>query len=227
MNCLWCNEANQTEIDWSNFIYPRTTTTTLCDSCSDNLQFLKGNRCRKCSRETKLYICYDCKWWEQGSAGDPLDSNFSVFHYNDFMQEMIARWKYRGDYILVDAFKPYVEKEFMKIYKRVLREALITPIPLSNERLKERAFNQAEALANIMPGKKIQLLNRKHAEKQSKLTREERIQAENPFTLHQTINKPVILVDDIYTTGTTLRRAAQVLKESGCPAVYSFTLIRG
>jgi len=49
----------------------------------------------------------------------------------------------------------------------------------------------------------------------------------NPFNLVKSLNNPVLLVDDIYTTGRTLRHAAQLLKEAGCQEVYALTLCRG
>ena len=226
MHCFWCLEDMQTEIDWSNFLFLRKPT-ALCEACSKNLQVLTGKRCKKCSRETTLELCQDCQWWQRETVEDPLLRNHSIFHYNKYMQDVVAKWKYRGDYVLANIFKPYVEKEFMKIYKDIAREAIIMPIPLSTERMQERAFNQAEAIANFLPGKQQPILQRKRGEKQSKKKREERIRATNPFTLAKTINKPVVLVDDIYTTGATLRHAAQLLKDNGCPAVYAFTLIRG
>jgi len=95
------------------------------------------------------------------------------------------------------------------------------------ERLQERGFNQAEVLAAFLPIENRSLLTRIHSEKQSKMTRSERISTKNPFEIVGHINKKVILVDDIYTTGRTLRHAATLLKEHGCPQVYAYTLIRG
>ena len=100
------------------------------------------------------------------------------------------------------------------------------PIPLSVVRHRERGFNQAEMLTAFLDRKSVALLQRKDGEKQSKKSRQDRIFAENPFRMKKTINKPVILVDDIYTTGATLRHAANVLKQQGCPKVCAFTLIR-
>ncbi len=103
---------------------------------------------------------------------------------------------------------------------------LIVPIPLSDERLYERAFNQAEVIAKWIQPEIDLILRREHREKQSKKSRHERITSKNPFILTKTINKPVLLVDDIYTTGTTLRHASTMLKKHGCPRVDAFTLIR-
>lgn len=226
MYCLWCMEEMQTMLNWSNFL-TLMKSNGLCDTCKVDLQILAGARCKKCSRETELEICSDCIWWEEQRLGDPLIKNYSVFHYNSFMQEVIAKWKYRGDFALGEIFRSYVYANFKHEFQSLAKEALVMPIPLSSERLLERGFNQAEVIASFLPIQKAALLIREHGEKQSKMNRIERIRTKNPFSLQGTIKKPVILVDDIYTTGTTLRHAATHLKENGCPGVYAYTLIRG
>src|SRR5699024_206564 len=141
--------------------------------------------------------------------------------------EIMARWKYRGDYVLVKMFQHTFVQTFTNIFSSQLKKSIIVPIPLSKERLRERRFNQAEALAQMLPLTYEHLLTRVHSEKQAKKSRYERLLTHNPFKVKRTINKSVILVDDIYTTGTTIRHASKVLKENGCPNVYAYTLIRG
>ncbi|WP_087972565.1 ComF family protein [Oceanobacillus rekensis] len=226
MNCLWCYNEIIPEITWTN-LFQLDKPKPVCNSCADKLEQLQGDRCIKCSRQTDAEICSDCQWWKANQETDPLEFNYSVFAYNELMQEIIAKWKYRGDYALCGIFKTYLEDAFQERFSKLKREIVVVPIPLSKERAKERGFNQAKALAEFLPTKCTDILLRKHGEKQSKKTRMERIDTENPFILENPINKPVILVDDIYTTGTTLRHAADLLKNQGCPAIYGLTLIRG
>ncbi|WP_199690043.1 MULTISPECIES: phosphoribosyltransferase family protein [Clostridia] len=142
------------------------------------------------------------------------------------MQEIITKWKYRGDYELGYIFKNAFHTHFQKMMLTAAKTHLAIPIPLSVERQVERGFNQAEMLAQFLPIPKAPYLQRVTSEKQATKTRSERMGSANPFQLRKPINKPIILVDDIYTTGTTLRHAAKVLIEHGCPEVISFTLIR-
>ncbi|WP_337020283.1 ComF family protein [Oceanobacillus massiliensis] len=175
---------------------------------------------------TSEKLCADCRSWGNGTT-DLLEFNHSIFTYNKMMQDIITKWKYRGDYILGNIFKSYVIEAFKIRFAFLEKDFVAIPIPLSEERMKERGFNQAQVLAEFLPVQHADILTRKHGIKQSKRTRMERISAENPFFIGQHINNPVILVDDIYTTGTTLRHAARLLKEHGCPEIYAFTLIRG
>lgn len=218
------------DISWDT-VLSLSQPTELCIPCQRALQRLQGKRCLRCSRRSESSICSDCKWWNAYKQGrDPLTYNHSIFSYNERMQEMIARWKYRGDYMLGYAFQQPFRQSFFKEFPFVKKKkAIVIPIPLSEERLTERGFNQAYMLAHFLKVPIKNILTRLHNEKQSKKGRTERIFAQNPFKLEgkETVNKRAILVDDIYTTGTTLRHAAQLLIEHGCPAVYSYTLVRG
>lgn len=227
MNCLWCDSEIIIEINWENF-FILSKPKNLCGSCENELLLLQGNRCKKCSRNSEDTFCSDCKRWKSyNEQEDPLTFNYSVFQYNEQMQTMISRWKYRGDYCLGNAFEFFYTNAFKQAFTFLPKSAVVVPIPLSNERMKERGFNQAKLLANFLPLETCESLTRVHDEKQSKKTRKERITTINPFKMAEPINKPVILADDIYTTGATLRHAASLLKELGCPEIYALTLARG
>lgn len=142
------------------------------------------------------------------------------------MKTYLARFKYRGDYILAKAFSAIIKEA-----ASAMNTSLIVPIPLSAERLQERGFNQAEALASEAGLQTQHLLIRKHSEKQSKKSRHERIHSQTVFALSpdqpNITNQFILLIDDIYTTGTTLRHAAHCLKQAGAKQVCSLTLARG
>ncbi|WP_345242332.1 ComF family protein [Pontibacillus salipaludis] len=221
MHCLWCDQEIIKELNWNNlFQLPRDE--VLCQDCKEEMHLLKGPSCPKCSRETdEREICHDCARW----GGAPLEKNTSLYRYDSFLKEVVAKWKYRGDYILVDVFK----EDFMKRFKalKISKETILVPIPLSEERFAERGFNQSEALARLLPLETANPLRRVHSEKQSKKSRYDRMTTDNPFTITTSITQPVVLIDDIYTTGRTLQHAAKLLKEAGASSVMSYTLIRG
>ncbi|WP_156288302.1 ComF family protein [Oceanobacillus salinisoli] len=226
MDCAWCQSEIIPQSSWSN-LFLLDKPALLCPDCEGELEWIHGNRCIRCSRTTPDTQCSDCLWWEKQGGRDSIQFNFSVFTYNSIMQAIITKWKYRGDYYLGNVFKEYFITAFYEKFAFLKKDAIVVPIPLSEERLMERCFNQAKMLAEFLPLDSKEVISRKDGEKQSKKTRKERIFSENPFFITEPINKSVILVDDIYTTGTTLRHTAKLLEEHGCPNVYTMTLVRG
>ncbi|KAB8139486.1 ComF family protein [Gracilibacillus oryzae] len=225
--CYACQKGIQLDITWSNFLLPPVER-FLCEECEEKLELIGEGICEKCGRKMEAGdLCSDCVTWDKDvTYGKVLSKNRAVFTYTPFMQELVAMWKFRGDYQMIEVFRPSIEKVFRRHFPK--GKAKIVPIPLTEERLYERAFNQAEAIAQLLELPIENALARKAAssEKQSKKTRKERIQSENPFILTKSLNSPVILVDDIYTTGMTIHHAAKLLKDDGCSQVDSFTLIR-
>ncbi len=232
-HCLYCDEPIQDELSWFTLFF-HTKKHPLCHKCRRKLARIEGSTCRICCRPLaemiKRYIhndiCSDCVRWERHPywAG-VLDQNISLYRYNEFLKQLIARFKYRGDYILAHAFS----EEIHSILATLSFDYLV-PIPLSEERLLERGFNQASALAVEAGFATDQLLKRVHGEKQSKKSRQERIKHGQLFALSEIrvpTNRSIVLIDDIYTTGATVRHAAMVLKQAGAKSVISFTLARG
>ncbi|MFD2922566.1 ComF family protein [Halobacillus naozhouensis] len=181
--------------------------------------------CPRCGREDARGICYDCERWEQSNVyAGVLEKNVAVYAYNEFAKEIVAKWKYRGDFILIRAFAEAVQTTYHQHYRDVGADVAV--IPLSEQRLLERGFNQSDAIIQMLGFDSHDFFTRRESEKQSKRGRRERMEAGNPFELVRGVTGPVVLVDDIYTTGMTVRHLAMLLKEAGCPAVYSFTLFR-
>jgi competence protein ComFC len=230
--CLICHEIIQPKMGWKA-IFSEEKGLNLCPTCEGKFDLIEGEQCRVCSRPFQSLderfrhgdMCHDCKRWEEDDDWKGyLDSNHSIYLYNDFFKEVMATFKYRGDYVLAIIFA-----EKIKDLISQLQPELIVPIPLSSERLYERGFNQAEALLNESGLTPTMPLTRIHSEKQSKKSRSERIHISQVFEVNrqtEVIGKNILLIDDIYTTGSTLRHAAKLLKESGAERVQSLTLAR-
>ncbi|QGH34044.1 ComF family protein [Gracilibacillus salitolerans] len=231
MNCLKCQDWISQPVTWSTLFLPNEQT-RLCDSCQSQVDRINDAICERCGRQMPMQtLCDDCKKWQSDQKyRDVLQYNRSLFPYTPFMQEIISQWKYRGDYQLKEIFTPYIKKEVRNLYP--MKSFTIVPIPLTKDRLQDRAFNQATAIAEIIahhnknPVKDALSRKANYSEKQSKKSRQQRITTENPFFLTKTLETNVLLVDDIYTTGMTIHHAARLLKDAGCSHIYSFTLVR-
>ena len=229
--CLYCHGAVDYKASWSSLLLPGGNV-QLCEECRKRLSKLEGNLCLKCSRILQQEYeqegcCHDCFRWEKDAEwSGVLSKNLSAFQYNDFMKEIISRFKFRGDYVIGKAFG-----NELRSCLDAFEYDLLIPVPLSPERLYERGFNQAEALIDAADLQWTQALERIHGEKQSKKSRNERIHLSQVFKCLEgsavsVKDKRIVLVDDIYTTGSTLRHAAKVLLERGAKTISSVTLAR-
>lgn len=231
-HCLICHEEIEAILSW-NALFGKEETPTICGECKENFAPITGEVCEICGRPFAFLVaeyrmgdlCFDCKRWEEDEHwSGSLDQNRSLYRYTDFTKDVIAKFKFRGDYVLVEVFA-----EDLRHALQDFQYDYIVPIPLSEERLYERGFNQAEALITTAGFVPTHLLSRVHTEKQSKKSRSERIHLQQVFELDTDMNlnsKTIVLIDDIYTTGSTLRHAAKILKDNGVAKVYSFTLAR-
>jgi competence protein ComFC len=231
-NCLICHEEIETDVSWRS-IFGKEESAKVCGECKKGFSPISGDVCAVCGRPFALLEpeyrfgskCFDCKRWEEDKRwARSLDQNRALYNYNDFIKEAVARFKFRGDYVLAEVFAEDLGKAL-----QAYQYDYIVPIPLSEERLYERGFNQAEAAIKAAGQAPTQLLSRVHSEKQSKKSRLERIHIEQVFKMEEDIDlrgKTILLIDDIYTTGSTLRHAAKLLKENGAAKVYSLTLAR-
>lgn len=230
-HCLVCFNELTLQIGWSA-LFSKESTPPICAQCEVKFQLIKGETCQTCSRPLAQIVpqyivmgqCLDCvKWEEDKKWAGTLEKNDSVVTYNDFAQEVIARFKYRGDYILANVIAYFLKKKLSTL----VFEAIV-PIPLSEPRLYERGFNQSEAIILASGYEPSKLLTRTHTEKQSKKSRSERIHLPKVFQIAGTTSaKNILLIDDIYTTGSTLRHAAKILKDAGVSSVSSLTFARG
>lgn len=235
-NCLICHEELASSYGWGDLL-GLSKSDPICVSCDNAFQKICGKLCRICGREWDEVpvenrhgnLCFDChKWESETETTDLLKMNRSVFSYNEHMKEVLALYKFRGDAILAQAF----HKQFRETYEKYFKKEQLTlvPIPLGAERLYERGFNQSLLLAGLLaPLKVVEPLKKKDSVKQSKKVRRDRLQQENFFYLTEpqmVSGENVLLIDDIYTTGTTIRMAAKVLKKAGARDISSLTLIR-
>ena len=121
------------------------------------------------------------------------------------MKDYFSQYKFVGDYRLYQIFEPY--------FKSIPPKSSLVPIPISPKRLEERGFNQVTAF--LQQDNFIELLEKENSVKQSSLNRKERLESPNPFRLKKGLKVPtkVILIDDIYTTGSTVKACVDELKE--------------
>lgn len=252
----------------------------VCMNCEAGIPWIRSPRCSKCGRHVG---CPDCS---RSSEPGPIVCNRSAVAYTSVMREALGQYKYRGNerlapllgmmldraYDLLQAERAQKSGEGSFTESRALfsifsgshassaslwQADLLVPVPVSDSRLAERGFNQAERLADVLSGRRgipqLPLLIRSHhTGKQSFKSRSERLNdmkhafAVNPdptvvaafYKCLETVRlqlreRPlqIIIIDDIYTTGSTIRACAESINllsgSFGCLAeIYSLTWAR-
>lgn len=201
----------------------------LCHTCYTRIPWIRKVICASCGRGE---YCPDCRRKPHAH----FLSSRSAVRYDDTMKELLARYKYRGDerlkavlgHMLVHSFQllQLERKAMLAVGTGQVRE-FITYVPVSERRMEERGFNQAEQMA-LELGRRVglpvvSLLNRsKHTDKQSFKKRSERIDdLAHVFEVDASCERElgvsgsaiiIYIVDDVYTTGSTMNQCAMALR---------------
>lgn len=167
----------------------------------------------------------------------------SIFLYkNPLVRELIWQIKYKKNKQAIDIAGYVFYKKILELYDiNIIKNegVLLIPIPISNERRKERGFNQCELIIDSIKRYDIEnyfrfdykLLKRiSNIDKQTFKNRKERIEnARNIFAINNTDNTynkniNIILIDDVSTTGSTFDVAREIFKTNSYENVYCLSL---
>ena len=152
-----------------------------------------------------------------------IPKHLAIYRYEENMKDYFSRYKFMGDYCLRKIFQQEIKANLKSFLKKGY---ILVPVPLSEERLEERGFNQVKGLLEGIPYKNI--FENREIEKQSSRTREERLSQDNSFSLKKGIELPskIIIIDDIYTTGSTLYQMVKLLDGLDVKEILTFSLAR-
>lgn len=203
----------------------------LCKECIGKLEEL-NDICPVCERASMLGLTHSyCL------AKYSLDGLTSCFYYNQPIKEAIHRFKYRP---FITGLAPIFTQLFLKVinkkkgFKLFLKEKpVFVPIPLHWWRKHIRGYNQALILADEL-GRNLKmpvydiLFRNKLTKPQSELSYNQRKKnVANIFGVKSSkYLKNIVLIDDLWTTGATLKSACKILKQKGVSKVWALTLAR-
>jgi len=227
-----------------DFIFPkycvncRKIGSYLCPNCFSFLSFVTGEKCAVCNKASIGGLTHPgcCRKYT-------IDGIFSSIEYKGTAKRLIYNFKYKPyladlKEVLVDLlFEGIIQKEaFSKIYhNKSFDPKFIVAIPLHKSKFKKRGYNQSEILARALCGKLnleyLDCVERiKNTHSQVGLSEEKRHEnIAGAFEVKKGMEKylkgaAVFLVDDIFTTGSTLLESANILKRKGAAKVWGITL---
>ncbi len=188
-----------------------------CPGCSTPYPSASfGHFCQECSERERYY-----------------DLGRSLFIYHGKIKEAVHLFKYGGRRSLINSFEELIPR---KIPAPLGKYDLVIPVPLHIRKLRKRGFNQSLLIARTV-GKlwdievdPFILKKIKDTPPQTELSYDERvINVKGAFSVNnpeRILKKNILIVDDVFTTGSTIRECARELKRSGAKRVDFFTVAR-
>jgi len=207
----------------------------ICCDCEKKLKKILPPLCTKCSKPIDYAasdcLCPDCSVYEKS-----FETVKSPFSYEGIIKDSIYNFKYYN--------KPYFYKFFGNFLLNFMIEIsytnfdYITPVPLHKSKMHSRGYNQSELLAKYLSGKLLipyadALKRTKKTTKQSQQSKDERrknlkdaFAIKSPLKNEIIKSSSVLLVDDVYTTGSTADECSKTLLSFGVSKVYVLTIAR-
>ena len=231
-----------------NLLYP-----ALCQACGKKSESPEENICRDCLKKIKKRLPPFCTKCGKQLRGDPelqlecsdckndeiyFDRAFSVCYYSGTLKDLIHNFKYKKISSLIKEFSDFT-LGFIRQYDICKNIDLVLPVPMHRRRLIKREINTSHVMARDVakrlgtrydPGI---LKKHKDTPPQSSLKRHDRIKnIRGSFCIKKAkapalYNKNILIIDDLFTTGSTVNECARILKEAGCGNIDVITLARG
>ncbi len=203
----------------------------LCDTCWEQIEFLEPPWCQICGLPRWGAICADCR------EHPPLFRKLrAVAFYEPTLREAIHLMKYERKQVISKHLIQLVQAHLPRDFASTDYDFLL-PIPLHTNRLHQRGFNQAEQIAQGIaqvwgvPVRTDMLVRIKDTAPLSSLpSHEDRVknitgafEIRSPDLIQ---SRKILLIDDIFTTGTTINEAVQILRVAAPEYIDVLTLTR-
>lgn len=222
----------------------------LCLSCQAHLEKEEEQKiliCVKCIKKLKTrsgFVCSKCdkripKTVKLGNKSRCCNQIVLIAsgYYEGVLRDIIFSLKYKKLTSAKSSLKYIIKSHLNKNTKDALKKFIIIPIPLYSSKERERGFNQARLISEILSeiaGTNILLNNlvrikdtKPQVDMKSHKERGENIQNAFIVTNKESIKgKNIILVDDVFTSGSTMREAVSTLKKTGAKKIVGFVVAK-
>ena len=206
-----------------DLIYPN-----VCGFCNS---INKDSLCKKCEVKIKKYQID----FKKVISNNYYNELFCIFKYEDIIRDIIIKYKFENKSYIYRSFAKIIIKN-KKLCGFLEKYDIIIPVPIHKKRKQLRGYNQTELIAkefakdlNIIFENDV-LIKKRNTKAQSELTKKERKEnIKNAFKVknkNKIIGKDLLIFDDIYTTGSTTKECARILKECGANRIGILTIAK-
>ena len=201
----------------------------ICDSCQASLVRIEAPACPQCGKpQTDSILCSNCIDWKAD-----IDAIRSPFRFEGVIRKAVHEFKYRNLRAIAGQLAHFLGDY---LTENPIPYEVLVPVPLHDKRLKERGYNQSALLAKELsrltgfPVNETCLVRNVYNVPQAK-TRNVEERKQNVIGIFSVVNddlleKKVLLIDDVTTSGATLNACASPLKKTGAASVWGLTLAR-
>jgi ComF family protein len=200
----------------------------LCEDCLSLIPVNPFEYCL-CEKMEKKNRCENCK-------NRYLDKIISATDFNNtIVKEAIHKLKYGYIEDLSLPLSLFILNHLQAINCQIDKSFVIIPVPMHIKKKRRRGFNQSEKIAKLIADStgiplSTTLIKTKETKQQMELNKKERIEnIKNCFAVKdkkEIEDKTILLLDDVYTTGTTMDECAKILKENGVKEVWGLSVAR-
>jgi ComF family protein len=200
------------------------------------LDFIYPQMCCNCGKLGR-YLCKNCQFLVElhffplkPTADSALDSVHVAFQMTPPISDLIHQTKYKS----VIGIARELGK-LLYLHTEYPDADLVTCVPSAQQKQRLRGFNQAKEMAmtfsvySQIPYQDVLLKKHSTTNQASLSTKADRLQNTQTYTLLPRAKLPetILLIDDVYTTGTTLNSCAEILKKNGAKTVHSLVVAHG
>lgn len=202
----------------------------MCGICG---KLNENSLCKKCEILLKKQAKFGIEQFERE------DKNFEellyIFKYEGIIRRTILDYKFKEKSYLYKTLVNFLLKS-EKLFEKIKSYDIIIPVPISKKRMKQRGYNQSLLIAKLIAKNTgLDLINNslvktKNITEQSKLNKKQRLgNIKGAYILknkEKLKNKKILLIDDIYTTGSTVNECSKTLKQAKIQKVGVLTIAK-